>query len=127
MYSDTLRQRFLSPAFAGDVDEPDGFGKEGNITCGDVVAIEIKVTDGVIAGARFRAQGCATAIAVADAVCQLVEGGSITAASVLDVQRVSAVLDGIPPTRLGCATIVLDALRHAIDDARDDGQAAGSR
>lgn len=126
MYSDALRNRFLQPAYAGDLDSPDGTGLEGNLTCGDVVSLAIKVEDGLIVEARFRAQGCATAIATADAVCELVTGGSLAAAEMLDAGRVATLLDGIPEEKRSCAGIVLDALRHAVDGARAGRMVAGS-
>jgi nitrogen fixation NifU-like protein len=54
MYSDLLMERFLHPSHIGDVDGADAVGVEGNITCGDVVHLSVKVTDGLIAEARFR-------------------------------------------------------------------------
>ncbi len=118
MYSDALMARFLEPSHAGDLDQPQGAAQAGNETCGDVVHLALKVVDGVIADARFRAQGCATAIASADAVCELVIGTSITAAQMLNAGNLSFALGGIPEDRMNCATIVLDALRIALERAR---------
>lgn len=118
--------RFLNPSHAGDLDAPDGTGEEGNITCGDVVHLAIKVEDGFIVDARFRSQGCATAIASADALCELVTGTSLTAAEILDTDALSSRLDGIPPDRVNCASIVLDALGAAIEQVRSRRSVAGS-
>lgn len=126
MYSDALLSRFLNPSHAGDLQGPHGTGEEGNITCGDVVHLEIEVADGIITAARFRAQGCATAIASADALCELVTGTSITAAQMLDTNSVADRLDGIPEERLNCAAIVLEALRAALEQARSRTLVAGS-
>ncbi len=89
MYSDALMGRFLAPTYAGDLDQPEGMAQAGNETCGDVVHLALKVGDGIIVDARFRAQGCATAIASADAVCELVIGTSVTAAQMLDAGKLS--------------------------------------
>ena len=126
VYSEALRNRFLSPTFAGDIPFPDGAGMEGNVTCGDVVSLALKVEGGLIADARFRAQGCATAIAAADAVCELVTGGSLAAAEVLDAGQLWELLDGIPEEKRNCAAIVLGALRQAVEQARSASLAAGS-
>ncbi|MGQ0679974.1 MAG: iron-sulfur cluster assembly scaffold protein [Actinomycetota bacterium] len=118
MYSEQLMARFLEPAHSGDVASANGLGKQGNVTCGDVVEVAVRVEDGLIVEARFRAQGCATAIAAAEAACELASGGTMTAASTLDVNSVSALLGGIPQERLGCASVSLDALRSAVAEAR---------
>ncbi|HVL50177.1 MAG TPA: iron-sulfur cluster assembly scaffold protein [Actinomycetota bacterium] len=126
MYSDALMERFLNPSHAGDVDAANGTGAQGNITCGDVVHLSIKVRDGLITEARFRAQGCATAIASADALCELITGTSLTAAAIIDAEALSQRLDGIPTDRVNCASIVLDALRGALEEVRARRPAAGS-
>lgn len=118
MYSDALMARFLEPSHAGDLEDPQGTAEAGNQTCGDVVHLALKVSDGLIAGARFRAQGCATAIASADAICELVTGTSLTEAQMVDFSRLSETLGGIPEERTNCATIVLEALRGALEQAR---------
>lgn len=124
MYSDRLMARFLEPTHTGDVGDADAVGVEGNITCGDVVHLSIKVKDGLVAEARFRAQGCATAIAAADLCCELVEGTSVTAAQMLELSEITTALGGIPEERDGCASIGLGALRSALEQIRSQGAEA---
>lgn len=124
MYSDALMGRFLEPSHAGDLDDPQGTGEAGNITCGDVVHLALAVEDGLVVDARFRVQGCATAIASADAICELVVGKSVTESQMVDVNRLSFTLGGIPDDRMNCATIVLEALRAALEQARSRPLAA---
>jgi NifU-like protein involved in Fe-S cluster formation len=80
----------------------------------------------VVVEARFRAQGCATAIASADAICELVIGTSLTEASVVQVGKLSFTLGGIPEDKMNCALIVLEALRAATEQARSRPLAAGA-
>ncbi|MEX0790577.1 MAG: iron-sulfur cluster assembly scaffold protein, partial [Actinomycetota bacterium] len=95
-----------------------GAAEAGNITCGDVVHLAIKVKDGLVLDARFRAQGCATAIASADAICELIIGKSVTEAQMIDSTNLALALGGLPDDRINCATIVLDALRACLEQAR---------
>jgi nitrogen fixation NifU-like protein len=118
MYSDALLGRFLEPSHAGDLDDPQGTAQAGNETCGDVVHLALVVTDGIIVDARFRAQGCATAIASADVICEIVIGTSVTEAQMVDYPRLSRALGGIPDERTNCAAIVLEALRSALEQVR---------
>lgn len=119
MYSDALMGRFLAPTHAGDLEHAEGIAQAGNETCGDVVHLALNVGDGIIVDARFRAQGCATAIASADAVCELVIGTSVTEAQMLNAGKLSSTLGGIPEDRMNCATIVLEALRNALEQVRE--------
>lgn len=114
MYSEKLVARFLDPTNIGDVASPDGVGEEGNVTCGDVVQVAVKVDQGLITEARFRAQACATAIAAADVCCELVVGWTVTAAQTLELREIEETLGGIPEERLSCAVIGLGALRAAL-------------
>src|SRR5439155_23257879 len=71
VYSAQLLDRFYHPRWVGNLAAPSASATEGNPTCGDVVQIEIQVTDGMISVARFRTLGCAIAIAASDALCDL--------------------------------------------------------
>lgn len=118
VYSERLLARFFNPGYSGDVELPDGLGIEGNITCGDAIHISLKMEDGIIRLARFRTQGCATAIAAADATCELATGLSITAACTLGPSSLAALLGGVPEERANCAALALEALRTALKQVR---------
>ncbi len=126
MYSAQLLDRFYHPRWVGNLEAPSASATEGNPTCGDVVQIEIQVTDGMISVARFRTLGCAVAIAACDAVCDLATGQTITAAKFLHVDEVISELGGIPPKRESCAAAPLAALRSALFSV-SGGPAAGRR
>ncbi len=114
MHADVLLQRFHDPQYAGDIDAPDGFGADGNVTCGDVVNLAIKVSDGLIIDARFRTRGCAVAIAASDAVCELVIGSTWTSAQMIGPEDLAQGLGEVPDEREQCVAITLRALRQAL-------------
>ena len=126
MYSAQLLDRFYHPRWVGNLAAPSASATEGNPTCGDVVQIDIQVTDGMISVARFRTLGCAVAIAACDAMCDLVTGQTTTAAKFLHVDEVIAELGGIPPKRESCAAAPLAALRSALFSV-SAGPVAGRR
>ena len=122
VYSEALLERFLSPKWAGDVELPTAVVTEGNPACGDVVQLAIRVNDGAITEARFRTLGCAIAIASSDCICDLIEGGTISAAEVVDIADLGSMLGGIPEERSSCAQAALAALRSAVRRLRTDAQ-----
>jgi nitrogen fixation NifU-like protein len=126
VYSAQLLDRFYHPRWVGNLAAPSASATEGNPTCGDVVQIDIQVTDGVISVARFRTLGCAVAIAACDALCDLATGQTVTAAKFLHVDEVIEELGGIPPKRESCAAAPLAALRSALFSI-SAGPAAGRR
>ena len=126
MYTAQLLDRFYHPRWVGNLAAPSASATEGNPTCGDVVQIDIQVTDGMISVARFRTLGCAVAIAACDALCDLATGQTLTAAKFLHLDEVIAELGGIPPKRESCAAAPLAALRSALFSI-SAGPAAGRR
>ena len=47
-YSQKVMDHFMNPRNVGKVNNPNGVGEVGNPTCGDIMHIEIEVTDDVI-------------------------------------------------------------------------------
>ncbi len=121
-YSPAVRARFSSPAWAGTL--PDGPGER---RCGAAealerrawVQVEVRVADGRIADARFRAWGCPHVIAACDLALERLLGQPLAAAADLDVRALADEL-GAPAGKLGRLLIVQDALRAlAAGRARD--------
>jgi NifU-like protein involved in Fe-S cluster formation len=62
-YSDKVVDHYENPRNVGSFDKDDtdvGTGMVGAPACGDVMRLQIKVTDGVITDARFKTYGCLT-------------------------------------------------------------------
>ncbi|MBW3590876.1 MAG: iron-sulfur cluster assembly scaffold protein [Actinobacteria bacterium] len=118
MYSQQLLDRFLSPTFDGELPGCDGLGIEGNVTCGDVVHLAIRLEANRVAEAKFRARGCAIAIAAADVASELLQGETLTSAQVMSASDIQLIIGDIPQERSSCVEIVLGALRAAVEQAR---------
>lgn len=114
MFSEPLLDRFFHPRHVGDLAAPSASATEGNPICGDVVHIDLEVTGGTVAAARFRTLGCAVAIAASEAVCELVAGQPVAVAQFLHLNEIVAALGGIPPKRESCAEAPLAAFRAAL-------------
>lgn len=117
-YSRKVLELFLDPPHAGVIADADGTGSAVNPACSDRVTVTIRVVDGRIAEARFRAQGCAAAIAAGAATMQLVYNRTIDAAEEVTEEEVVAYLEGLPEVKLGCSVIAPEALRRAIHQWR---------
>ncbi len=53
-YSDTVMDHFMNPRNVGEVDNPDGIGQIGNVNCGDIMRMTIKVDEQRIADIKFK-------------------------------------------------------------------------
>lgn len=114
--SSILLDHFLNPRNVGDVPEADGVGEVGAVSCGDVLRISIKVRDGQITDARFRAYGCGTAIATSSMATEMVQGRTLDEASKFSNEALSAALGGIPAAKAHCPVLAEEAVKAAVAD-----------
>ena len=107
---------FLNPRNVGDLPEADGVGEVGAVACGDVVRISIKVSDGRIAEARFRAYGCGTVIACSSVTTELLRGRTLAEAERFSNEQVAHALGGLPATKAHCPVLAEEAVKAAVAD-----------
>ncbi len=118
LYSEKVMDHFKNPRNVGELEDPDGVGRVGNPICGDVMELQIKVTDGVISDARFRTFGCGAAIATSSMATEMVKGKSLDEALSITNKTVAEALDGLPAAKMHCSSLAEDALKAAIADYR---------
>jgi nitrogen fixation NifU-like protein len=116
MYSEKVMKHFQNPHNVGEIEKPDGVGKVGNPTCGDVMQITIKVEKGIIKDIKFKTMGCAAAIATSSIITDLAKGKTIEEAKKITRNDIADELGGLPPIKMHCSNLAADALREAIKD-----------
>ncbi len=116
MYSKKVMEHFRNPHNQGKIKDADGIGKVGNISCGDVMWIYIKVKDDVIVDIKFSTFGCAAAIATSSMITDLVKGKTVKEALKITNKDVADSLDGLPPIKIHCSTLAEEGLNEAIYD-----------
>jgi nitrogen fixation NifU-like protein len=117
-YSEKVMDHFTNPRNVGELEDPDGVGRVGNPTCGDIMEFQIKVDDGHISDVKFRTFGCGAAIAVSSMVSEMAKGKSLDEAMKITNKMVASELDGLPKNKLHCSNLGADALHKAIEDYR---------
>ena len=116
MYSDEVMRRFKDPKNAGELKDADGVGEVGNILCGDIMVVYIKVEDARFADVKFKTLGCAAAIATSDMICDLAKGKTLEEAEKITRDDVTDSLGTLPPIKLHCSNLAAEALAEAIYD-----------
>jgi nitrogen fixation NifU-like protein len=114
-YSATVMDHFLNPRNVGNLPDAHGVGMASNPQDGDIVRFSIRVKDGVIEAARFKAQGCVAAIAGGSALTELVQGKGLEEALAVTKDDLAAALDGLSGRKQACSLICLEALRLAVE------------
>ncbi len=118
-YSSKVLAHFRNPHNIGQIKNPDGVGEIGNVVCGDVMKLYIKVKknkkgEEIIEDIKFETYGCAAAIATSSAITDLAIGKSIDHALSLNYDSVVKYLGGLPPIKVHCSLLAVDALVEAI-------------
>ena len=116
MYSKDVMKHFQNPKFVGEIKNADGIGEVGNIKCGDIMKVFIKVKNNKIADIKFKTYGCVAAIASSDALCEMAKGKTIEEASKITDAQIVKHLGELPPIKLHCSVLGMRALKKAIDD-----------
>jgi nitrogen fixation NifU-like protein len=118
-YSEKVLDHYENPRNVGKFDNDDtsvGTGMVGAPACGDVMRLQIKVSDeGVIEDARFKTYGCGSAIASSSLLTEWVKGKTLNEAQQIKNQEIADEL-ALPPVKVHCSVLAEDAIKAAIHD-----------
>ena len=121
-YNDKVIDHYENPRNVGTLDKKDdsvGTGLVGAPACGDVMRLQIKVTDeGVIEDAKFKTFGCGSAIASSSLVTEWVKGKTVDCAKCIRNQEIVEELS-LPPVKVHCSVLAEDAIKAAVKDWED--------
>jgi len=115
-YGETVLDHFMNPRNVGEIENPDGIGQVGNINCGDIMRMTVKVAENRVADVKFKTFGCGAAIAVSSMVTEMVKGKTLEEAVAISRDDVAEALGGLPAKKLHCSNLGTDALKAAIND-----------
>lgn len=125
-YSEKLLDHYEHPRNVGTLDKDAadvGTGMVGAPACGDVMRLQIKVSDkGVIEDAKFKTYGCGSAIASSSLVSEWVKGKTLDEAGKISNAEIADEL-ALPPVKIHCSILAEDAVKAAIADYRSKHEA----
>jgi nitrogen fixation NifU-like protein len=130
-YSEKVLDHYENPRNVGSFDKADlqvGTGMVGAPACGDVMKLQIKVSEnGIIEDAKFKTYGCGSAIASSSLLTEWVKGKSLDEAREIKNTDIAEEL-ALPPVKIHCSVLAEDAIKAAIEDYQgkrnQSGQAA---
>src|SRR5262250_1195836 len=111
MFSREFLDHFKNPRNAGIFDGASASVEVSNPVCGDILRLAVKVEQGRIVRARFLCRGCATAIACASRLTELLSGDSPRRTHEISVEELSRSLGGLPAETIHGAYLAVDAAR----------------
>src|SRR5690554_4687761 len=124
-YSEKVLDHYENPRNVGAFDKSDdhiGTGMVGAPACGDVMKLQIKVSDtDVIEDARFKTYGCGSAIASSSLVTEWVKGKTLDEA--LDIRNTQIAEElALPPVKIHCSILAEDAIKAAVQNYKEKHQ-----
>lgn len=125
LYTKKVLETFKNPHNYGKIKNPDGIGKVGNIVCGDVMWLYIKVEKEKIKDIKFETFGCVAAISTSSIITDLAKGKTIQKALEITKDNVIEKLGGLPKVKYHCSVLAVDALVEAIFDYYKKNPPAG--
>ncbi len=120
-YSEKVVEHYENPRNVGSLDKNDpnvGTGLVGAPACGDVMKLQIRVSEaGIIEDARFKTFGCGSAIASSSLATEWIKGMTLDQASAIQNTAIVEELN-LPPVKIHCSVLAEDAIKSAIADYR---------
>jgi nitrogen fixation NifU-like protein len=118
-YSDKVLDHYSNPRNVGSFakgEENVGTGVVGAPECGDVMKLQLKISDdGIVEDAKFKTFGCGSAIASSSYVTELVKGKTIDEVMAITNTEIVAELS-LPPVKIHCSVLAEDGIKAALAD-----------
>ena len=120
-YSEKVLDHYENPRNVGSFDKNDptvGTGMVGAPACGDVMKLQIKVSEnGIIEDAKFKTYGCGSAIASSSLVTEMLKGRTLDEAQAIKNTSIVEEL-ALPPVKIHCSVLAEDAIKAAVADLK---------
>ena len=122
IYSKEIIKHFKNPQNVGIIKNPSGAGEAGNIYCGDIMTLYLKIGENkkgekIIEDVKFETLGCVVAIANTSLLTTMVKGKKLE--DVLKIKKddlIKRLGQPLPPFKIHCSVLAVDALKEAIYD-----------
>lgn len=116
MYSKKVMDYFKHPKFAGEIKNANAVAELGNISCGDIFKIFLKIEEGKIKDIKYLTYGCIAAISASESFCKLVKGKTLEESKKINYEDVKRDLGDIPLIKVHCTQMIVKTFRKALED-----------
>lgn len=120
LYSKEVMKHFKNPKNIGVIKNADGVGRVGNVRCGDIMELYIKVKKvkgkEILSDVKFQTFGCVVALAVSSMLTTIAKGKSLDEAIKITNKNILEKSGPVPPIKIHCSVLAADALHEAIYD-----------
>jgi len=116
-YTKLVIEHFKNPHNVGEIPDADVKVTEGSPACGDMITLYLKVDPETkkIVDVKFKSYGCASNIATASIITDLVKGKTVEEAKNITWKDAAEALGGLLPVKVHCSVLAADALHSAVE------------
>ena len=122
LYSEKVMDHFLNPRNVGSLEDANAVGEVGNVKCGDIMKMYLKIEDDVIQDVKFETFGCGSAIASSSMATELIKGKPVSEAMQLTNKAVAEALDGLPDYKMHCSVLAEEAIQEALSNYKKENE-----
>ena len=116
LYSEKVMEHFRNPRNVGVIEDANGIGEVGNVKCGDIMKMYLKIEDDIVQDVKFETFGCGSAIASSSMATELIKGKPVSEVKTLTNKAVAEALDGLPDYKMHCSVLAEEAIQSALED-----------
>ncbi len=115
LYKEELLDHFRYPRNSGELSDAQVSTVVLNPSCGDEIAMQIKVENGILSQVAFKGKGCVISQAAASLLTELAKGKRIEELEEITKDDMTSLVGiSLGPTRLRCALLPLESLHKAL-------------
>lgn len=118
-YNEKVIDHFRNPWNVGVIKNPDAMGYVGEPARGIDAELYLRIENGVVTEAKFKAFGCGVAIAAGSVVTEMVKGKRLEELNGITNEGVDRALSGLPASKSHCAKLGRELIQAAIKDYRE--------
>ncbi|MCL2387820.1 MAG: Fe-S cluster assembly scaffold protein NifU [Defluviitaleaceae bacterium] len=115
-YSEKVMEHFMNPRNVGEMEDASGIGTVGNVQCGDIMRVFLKIENDTVTDAKFKTFGCGAAVATSSMATEMVKGKTIPEVLTITNKTVMDALDGLPAVKAHCSVLAEEAVQSALWD-----------
>lgn len=115
--SDLILDHYHHPKNFGKLDAPTHHAETENLSCGDSLAMDIVVKDGIIGRVEWTGNGCALSQASASILSEFIKGKPVGDLENLSKETFLSLLgiETLSPARLRCALLSLETVNRSFE------------